>query len=213
LIATPRRFGRTFSLLFRTDSVNEGQRVKIARSADDNHETTAGTNQMRKDDGDEDVRAPKQSNTIWFVLGGVGAGVLLCCCCFPGGGYFYWDYTKKATAAERQKKVDEEPGTVVTSIDLSKAYLENPVNADAKFTDKVLVVTGRVTAIDATSATLEAGVIPGKITFSGVYCTFSDKNKGDLATLKVNEEVTVKGYCTGTSAFSAGNLLFCKKVK
>jgi hypothetical protein len=157
-------------------------------------------------------RAPKKSNTLWFVLGGVGMGLLLCCCCVPGGSYFAWDYSKKATAAERQKKVDEEKGTAVTSIDLSKAYLENPVHAEATYTNKVLVVTGRVINVDASSITMEAGNIPGKNNIFGVKCTFSDKNKSDLMTMKMNDTVTLKGFCTGTSMFSAGDLLFCRKV-
>lgn len=159
--------------------------------------------------------APKKSNTLLFaILGGVLLAGVLFCCCLPGGGYFYWDYSAKKTAEERQKKVDDEPGLAVTADELSIAYVDNPIAADAKFKDKVLVVQGRVLKVDTATnrVNLQPGVPPGKITIGFVECNFADKNKGQLSALKGNDNVKIKGYCTGQGFLAVGSLSFCKKV-
>jgi len=55
-------------------------------------------------------------------------------------------------------------------------------------------------------------VPPGKLTIGGAHCTFSGKNKGQLATMKQGDNVKIKGYCTGTSILDPVALVQCKKV-
>jgi hypothetical protein len=54
-------------------------------------------------------------------------------------------------------------------------------------------------------------VRPLEIFYVGVHCTFSEKNKGQVLTLKMEDNVKIKGYCTG-SAIDPVTLVQCKKV-
>jgi hypothetical protein len=160
-----------------------------------------------------DEPAPKKSNTLWYILGAVGLVGIFGCCCVPGGVGGYWWYSNKVTNEEREKKVETEAGLAVTANDLSIAYQENIGAADAKFKDKVLIVTGNVmNAPTADAVTLKPGVPPNKIAIGGVHCTFSDKNKSQLTAMKLNDQVKIKGYCTGMGFLSTGTLVQCKKV-
>ncbi len=186
-------------------------------AARDDDDDEPRSRKRRRDDDDDDEKedekpAPKKSNTIWFVLAGVGLVAIFGCCCLPGGGYFYWDYTTKRTAEERQKKVEGEPGLAVDATVLSLDYQMNVANADAKYKDKVLIVTGRpLGPIGPDAVVLQPGVPEGKLVIGGVHCSF-EKYKSQLATMKAQDNLKIKGYCTGAGMIHPVLLVHCKKV-
>lgn len=177
----------------------------------------AGGKRRRDDDEKEDERPiAKKSNTLWHVLVGLGLAAVFGCCCLPGGVGGYWWYNAHAIAEDRQKKVESEPGLEVTAEEITLAYKENVAAADLKFKDKVLVVKGNVMAVpDAESVRLWPGMRHGtiEIFFRGAHCAFSEKNKGQVLTMKKGDIVRIKGYCTGgATSFAETSLVQCKKV-
>jgi hypothetical protein len=170
--------------------------------ANDNRATANKGNAAMATNPDVNEPAPKKSNTIWWILGCGGLLIIGLACATPFifcGGVGLWF---KGEQAKQEKMVDEEAGIPVTAVDLTKAYAENAGAADTKYKDKVLVVTGKVTSVTADSVTFESGPpVEGKIIFP-VTCKMADKNKGQLASIKTNDTVKVKGYCTGQGILS-----------
>jgi len=163
---------------------------------------------------DQGTTEPAPKKTNWLLWVGCGVVILLLIACgipiFFCGGLGILGMNE---ASKREASVDTEAGTTVTSVDLTKAYADNSGSADTKYKDKVLVVSGIITNVDATSVTLEPGSVENKIVF-GTQCSFSDKHKGDLATLKSGETVKIKGYCTGQNLLPPGpGLSYCKVEK
>jgi Cu/Ag efflux protein CusF len=152
-------------------------------------------------DPDLNEPPPKKSNTIWWILGCGGlliigllvASPFVCC-----GTVTMWF---KGEQAKQEKMVDDEAGIQVTAAEMTKAYADNVGTADAKYKNKVLVVTGKVTNVTADSVTLDPGNVEGKFLL-GVTCSMADKNKGQLASIKTGDTVKVKGYCTGQGLLS-----------
>ena len=83
----------------------------------------------------------------------------------------------------------------MSAIELYKAYNQDEAQGNQKYISKIIEISGNVIEItkdemDADVLLLAAGNAPG-----GVLCTFE---KGqDLSELKVNDQVKLKGQCTG----------------
>lgn len=171
----------------------------------------------RKSARNDDDEAPKSKgggggSMFLMILGGVGLLFVTVCCCAPGGGIGYWWWSTTKTAEERQAKIENEAGIVVTAEEMSIHYTENQIGADAKYKDKIVTVTGRVRDIIGDDVRLRPGVPPGKIVLGGVYCTFGDKYKTQVTNLKINDPITIRGYCTGQGFAETGKLIYCKKI-
>lgn len=204
------------------DDDDDNPRPKKKKDDAISDKPSPGVKRRRADDDDNDDDEnggggpsveKKKSNTLWYVLGGVGVFALLACCCLPAGVGGFWWYSTNATAEARLKKVESEAGMEVTSEEITLAFQENEAAANAKYKDKVLIVKGNVMAIpNPESVRLRPGVPPGKITIGGTHCTFADKNKGQVATIRQGENVRIKGYCTGTAILDPVVLVQCKKM-
>ncbi len=92
-------------------------------------------------------------------------------------GYYYLThfYGKKNYQTEN-------PDFVLTDNSLKKDFVSNETSATAKYTNKVVLVSGIVTQISEANVTLD-----------GVNCTMSAKN----ATLKVGDKVKIQGRLVG----------------
>ncbi|MCE9566281.1 MAG: OB-fold putative lipoprotein [Planctomycetes bacterium] len=93
--------------------------------------------------------------------------------------------------------VTGEPSTTITAIELDEEYDTNELAADTKYKNKTLVVSGKIKKITRDDK-------PGKITIelvgtpgSTVDCHFDRAQHGDLGTLIVGEDVTIRGNCKG----------------
>jgi hypothetical protein len=132
------------------------------------------------DDPEGDYRdfrpPPKKANVALYVVAGVIGGVLLLCC-LPCGSCVGYGFYLDSQAAQRVKK---EQGTPVTTQQLVSG-------ADNAYLQQVVVVTGKVTAKTVTSVTLD----------HTVDCGFRGEQGQAFENLRVGQEVTIKGICTG----------------
>lgn len=101
-----------------------------------------------------------------------------------------------------EKSVSEE--RIVDTEDLVDVYrMGNEVAADLRFKNKVVQVTGTVRAVRNTAATdesffeVELGGKERSIILRGVYCYFSKRQEGALASVLRDQIVTVRGFCRG----------------
>jgi hypothetical protein len=159
----------------------------------------------REDDYSEP--APKQTNwALWLGCGAVvllvlGCGVPLLLC--GGLGIFGMN-----EIAKQDKRVNDEPGTPLTALELSQAFKDDAEAANAKYDDKVLLVTG-VIAKKPSDDEMELAAVNGGST---IKCDAS-VNKADLFKfVQVGDTVQVKGLCTGIAAGEI-NLESCQSVQ
>jgi hypothetical protein len=139
----------------------------------------------------------KKAALFWYILAGTIAGILFLGCA-GGGVYFYWDYSNKRTAEQRRNRVEVEPGIETSASGLALKYQDG-------YVDQVMVVSGQIHTIDGNTVNL-VGFI-----FTNVSCEFSEANKGQVATLRINSDVKIKGVCTG-KPFVNVTLKECKLV-
>ena len=95
------------------------------------------------------------------------------------------------------KKISSQaPAFEVSAQQLYRDYEANEVSADAKYKDKVIIVSGRVVKI-AKSITDEAYIVLETGTFAGVQCMFSKSGQDALARLTQGQSGRVKGKVYG----------------
>ena len=128
---------------------------------------------------DPSFDAPKKSNTLWYVLGGIFGGVFLLCCLPCGGFTGYGLYIN----SQNEKRVESEAGITITAEDLAKNY------SDAAYKDKVVVVTGKVGLKSLLG--VEFGTTP-KVT-----CQPASTEGQAFEGIKTGDTVTLKGICVG----------------
>ena len=102
------------------------------------------------------------------------------------GFYFY---TKKPTDIR-----SEQADFTLTAKELIKEFDENETAASAKYIDKVLIVSGKIDDINLSSATV---FLKGESPINSVTCSFYEDEKGKLSMLKKDDDITIKGKCTG----------------
>lgn len=84
--------------------------------------------------------------------------------------------------------------------DLVNEYDSNIVNADEKYTDKIIIVSGAVSAIGKTNNDRNLAVMLSSDTyFYGVQLNFSTSQTDSVAQLVEGDTVTAIGKCTGKS--------------
>lgn len=77
---------------------------------------------------------------------------------------------------------------------LVKAYQENEASANASYLDKVLLISGTVSATDQTQMGERTLTLSSEDPFSGVMVTL---DSAEAASVNVNDQVKVKGFCKG----------------
>lgn len=93
------------------------------------------------------------------------------------------------------RKVEDVKGIAVTAQQLSKEYSADEKAANAKYLNKAIVVTGTISEIDTNENGGLMVVLQTGDPIAGVQCTMRDKADKPV----VNEQVTIKGFCSGNS--------------
>lgn len=104
-------------------------------------------------------------------------------------GYMYYKPHPKASG----KPAD----FIVTAQEFLKAYTEDEAAADAKYLDKIIEVKGLIRQIspaDDGSMTITLG---DKSEIGGVSAALLQTETEKIKNLKVGDEVTIKGFCSG----------------
>jgi hypothetical protein len=87
------------------------------------------------------------------------------------------------------------PDFIISSMTLQKEFEDNETSASAKYINKILEVSGNIASVaKADSNSLNITLKTGS-DISSVICTLTVF--GDISNLKVGDEITVRGECSG----------------
>lgn len=77
---------------------------------------------------------------------------------------------------------------------LVKAFQDNETEANKNYLDKVLMISGTVSATDQTQTGERTLTLSSEDPFAGVMVTLDST---EAATVNVNDKVNIKGFCKG----------------
>ena len=100
-------------------------------------------------------------------------------------GYIIWN--------KPQRKVENEKGIEITSAQLVKDYQANEAEANKKYLDKAIQVTGIVSDIKNNQDGKATVTLASDDAFTGVFCTLKQKPEGVTS----GSTVIIKGICSG----------------
>jgi hypothetical protein len=106
------------------------------------------------------------------------------------GTYYY------AFVYSKNRKFDmvNAEGTSIEAVTLVKAFQENEAEANKNYLDKVLLISGSVSATDQTQTGDRTLTLSSDDPFAGVMVTLDST---EAAAINMNDKVTVKGFCKG----------------
>lgn len=106
------------------------------------------------------------------------------------GTYYY------AFVYSKNRKFDmvNAEGTSIEAVALVKAFQENETEANKNYLDKVLLISGSVSATDQTQTGERTLTLSSDDPFAGVMVTLDST---EAAAINMNDKVTVKGFCKG----------------
>ena len=99
--------------------------------------------------------------------------------------YFAWN--------KPQRNVEDEKGIEVTAAQLVKEYQANEAEANKKYLDKAIQVTGTISDIKNNQDGNSTITLASDDAFTGVFCTL----KQTTTTVNNGAAVTIKGICSG----------------
>jgi hypothetical protein len=100
-------------------------------------------------------------------------------------GYIIWN--------KPQRKVENEKGIEVTSAQLVKDYQANEAEANKKYLDKAIQVSGTVSDIKNDQDGNSTIMLASDDVFAGVLCTLKEKP----VNVTSGATITIKGICSG----------------
>ena len=106
------------------------------------------------------------------------------------GTYYY------AFVYSKNRKFDmvNAEGTSIEAVTLVKAFQENETEANKNYLDKVLLISGTISATDQTQTGDRTLTLSSDDPFAGVMVTLDST---EAAAINMNDKVTVKGFCKG----------------
>jgi hypothetical protein len=117
----------------------------------------------------------RSKSLLIFVLVLIAAGVAV---------LFYLNKPNRTVANEK--------GIEITAAQLVKDYQANEAEANAKYLDKALQVTGTISEVSKNQEGKVTVMLSSEDPMSGVFCTLKDD-----ANLTIGFTVTIKGFCSG----------------
>jgi hypothetical protein len=105
------------------------------------------------------------------------------------GGVVYIQFNKEHRDIEGESASIE-----ITAIDLFDSYVTDEKEANSKYLDRVIAVTGRVSEMVVEEGT-NLIVLKTNDDFFGVNASFDDFS--GIENLMIGKELTIKGRCTG----------------
>ena len=93
--------------------------------------------------------------------------------------------------------ISEKAAFSMPASELYNAFTSNPDDANAKYLNKVISVTGSVSDISSISNNEMKIVLSADENMFGVACSFSDEEVDVARSIEEGNELTIKGLCTG----------------
>lgn len=112
-----------------------------------------------------------------------------------GGGVIWWLFTLKYDDTANVKA-----DYTVNALEFIKEFQQDMIGANKKYSEKIIVVNGTVSAIEAADTTANIKMID---TTSGAYIIFAfqQQHLNEAKQMKEGEKVSIKGSCSN-GAFS-----------
>ena len=112
-----------------------------------------------------------------------------------GGGVIWWLFTLKYDDTASVKA-----DYTVNALDFIKEFKQDMAGANKKYSEKIIVVNGTVSAIEAADTTANIKIID---TTNGAYIIFAfqQQHLNEARQMKEGEKVSIKGSCSN-GAFS-----------
>ena len=131
------------------------------------------------------VKNKKRNPWLKRIL--IGAFILL----LIGAGIYWYVATEKFADTTNRKAVYS-----VNANDFIREFTTNNNNANQKYTDKIITVTGIVSETEAADTTVNIKFID---TTSGSYAIFAfqEQHLAEAKTIKTGDKVSIKGSCSG----------------
>ncbi len=111
-----------------------------------------------------------------------------------GAAVYYFVYNKP-----HRDIVSEKATFSLPSAELYNAFTTNPDDANAKYLNKVVSVSGTVSDVTVLSETETKVVLSADDDLFGVACSFADDEVDKAKLIQEGNEITIKGLCTGYS--------------
>jgi len=99
--------------------------------------------------------------------------------------YFMWN--------KPHRDVADEKGIQITAAQLVKDYQASEAEANKKYLDKAIQVTGSITEVKPNQEGKTTIMLGSDDAFTGVFCTLKEKSNN----LQNGSTVTIKGICSG----------------
>ncbi|OQP64007.1 hypothetical protein A3860_21540 [Niastella vici] len=106
-------------------------------------------------------------------------------------GYGWFLYQKPPPDIRKEKG-----GIEITAIELLKAFQQDEMAGNAKYVDKVLIVSGIVNGIQTDSSGQATVTLRTNDLLAAVTCSFYQDDEG-VKKIKTGAPVRIKGICTG----------------
>ena len=91
------------------------------------------------------------------------------------------------------KKVENVKGLSVTAVVLAKEYTANEQQANAKYLNKAIAVSGVVSEIDKNQDGGTMVILQSDDPMTGVQCSMRDKS----VSVTKGQQISIKGFCSG----------------
>ena len=104
-----------------------------------------------------------------------------------------------------------------TSVELYEQYKQNEVAADAELKGKTIEVSGTIYSIDSTSflfsTTYTVLLYVDEWGINDVYCYFGEEKLNEVASLRKDQKVVIRGVCDGLGLFGDPELTKCEVIE
>lgn len=141
-----------------------------------------------------------------LIVGGIFITLILGC---SGANKNAATSTTSSAPATNSAAAPTEKPIAVQAKALTKEYDENELAADAKYKDKMLAVSGKVSNIAETMGNVTVQ-LEGYNIAKNVMCSFDEAEKANVAKLKKGQQVTLIGKGDGSTAGLYIGLQGCK---
>jgi hypothetical protein len=123
----------------------------------------------------------------WLTRILIGGFILL----LAGGGFYWWIATEKFADTGKTKAV-----YTVSVAGFIKEFQQNDSIANKKYSDKIVVVNGKVSGIEAADTTVNIKFID-PATGSYAIFAFQEQHLPEAKSVKEGDSISIKGSCSG----------------
>lgn len=100
-------------------------------------------------------------------------------------GYLLWN--------KPHKDVKDADAVKITAVDLYNIFITDSAKARSLYVDKVVLVSGEITQVSLNQQAQQIILIKTSVAGASINCTMEGKTDG----LKVGDNITIKGICSG----------------